>query len=115
MITPRCTGSTPKARATGTMSGATTMIAEKISITQPSTTMTTFRIIRKIQGELIVASIHTVSRSGTCSVIRRFVRPMAVPRIRSTPPTSRPHSVRTSTSRSPRGRSRLTIAATRIA
>ena len=72
MITPRCTGSTPKACATGTMSGATTMIAEKISITQPSTTMTRFKISRKIQGESIAALIHTVSRSGTCSVIRRF-------------------------------------------
>ncbi len=45
MITPRWIGSTSKASATGTMSGATTMIAEKISITQPST------IINEVQDQ----------------------------------------------------------------
>src|SRR5213075_229209 len=46
-ITPRCTGWIPNARPSGTISGATTAMAEKMSIRQPTSSRNRLRPRRK--------------------------------------------------------------------
>jgi hypothetical protein len=71
------------------------MIAEKMSIRQPTTSRKTLSRSRNVSGELTEAATHSVIRSGIWSRTIHLVKPSATPRIISTPPMTMPHSTRT--------------------
>src|ERR1022692_3871386 len=55
-ITPICTGLTPKRKASGWISGTITMMAENMSMKEPSTSSTRVSNIRKMYLEWICTS-----------------------------------------------------------
>ena len=62
---PRWYGSTPNLRAMGTISGTTTTIAEKMSISMPTPMRKKFKAIRNMTLEVMNPSIDSRITIGT--------------------------------------------------
>ena len=69
-ITPRCTGLMPNTCASGMMSGTTTTMAEKMSITQPTSSRKMFRASRNSHFDSMCACVQSMSADGTCALTR---------------------------------------------
>ena len=67
---PRCTGFTPNAVPSGTISGTTTTIAEKMSIRQPTTSRNRFSPKRNVSRESMCACVQASRCAGTCALTR---------------------------------------------
>ena len=65
MITPKCTGSTPIATATGSSTGVRIVIAATVSMKQPTTSRTKLIIRRMTHGRSETPSSSEAAASGT--------------------------------------------------
>ena len=77
----------PNAAPSGTMSGTTTNVAEKMSISIPTISRKMFRASRNTNGDLMYCGAASTRREGTCASTRYAVSPTATPRMMRTPPT----------------------------
>ena len=71
MMSPKCTGSTPKCMATGARMGASTMMAALVSMNMPMMNSAAFTPSRNMVGDCSTASSQRPIASGTPARVMR--------------------------------------------